>query len=330
MMLPPRIKNGDRIGIVSTSYPYATLLRNRTERAIKNLEKIGFNIVIGDSVYKKTGYTSGSAEERAKDINKMFQDKKVAAIICVNGGHTTNQILDLLDYNLIKKNPKIIIGFSDATSLLLAVNKICNIVTYHGPMLISQFGEYPDVLEYTKKSFLKAITKNETQDVLPSKEWTDEFLDSTKGEDIRSRKMKNNNSFEFIKEGYGEGKLIGGNLRIITGLAGTKYFPDFTNSIFFWEDSGISVDEIDRNLTHLKMLGVFDKIKGMVVGRVNMLKEKDGVGLKELLNGKFKEYNFPVLIGADFGHTDPVLTIPIGVNSLINSKEKRWLIQKHE
>lgn len=328
MILPSKIKKGDTIGIVSTSYPYGSLLKNRLERAIKNIENIGFKTVIGESVFKKTGYTSGSAKERAEDVNKMFANKNIKAIVCLNGGSTTNQILPYLDYNLIKNNPKIIIGYSDITSLLLAINKKSDLVTFHGPMIIPQFGEFPNILQYSLNSLLDSLTKDSDKEIIPSKEWTDEFLDGTKGEDNRPRNMHLNNSYEFIKEGKAEGILVGGNLRIITGLAGTPYFPEFKNKIFFWEDVSVGIDEIDRNLTHLEMLGVFNKIKGMVVGRILALKEKDGVKISDLLKQKFSSYNFPIVIGADFGHTDPVLTIPIGVNSTIDSVSKKWVIGK--
>ena len=328
MILPKKIKKGDAIGIVSTSYPYGTLLKNRVERAIKNIESIGFKVIVGDSVFKKTGYTSGSAKERADDVNKMFANKNVRAIICLNGGSTTNQILPHIDYNLIKKNPKIIVGSSDLTSILLAINKKTGLVTFHGPMIIPQFGEFPNILQYSLDSFLDTLARGNDQRIVPSKEWTDEFLDGTKGEDNRPREMRPNNSYEFIKEGKAEGVLVGGNLRIITGLAGTRYFPDFKEAIFFWEDASVGIDEIDRNLTHLEMLDVFNKIKGMVVGRILALKEKDGVKISDLLKQKFSQYKFPIIIGADFGHTDPVLTIPIGVNSAIDFFEKKWVIGK--
>lgn len=313
MIKPAPLNKGDTIGIVSTSYPYARKLNDRYNRAIENLKKLGYNLKIGDYVETKEGFVTASPEKRAEDINKMFLDKEVKAILCVNGGAQSSEVLPFLDYDLIKKNPKIFCGYSDVNSISLGIYAKTGIITFNGPMLIPQFGEFPNILNYSLEYFEKILSGKNDVDLRPSKEWTEEFLDSTKGEDNRPRKMKINDCYEVIKGGNAQGRILSGNLRIICSQIGTSYLPDFAGKILFLEDLEISTAELKRNLEHLSQANLLNEIKGVVFGRILMLKEKDGVSLKEVLLDFFKEKNIPIIIGMDFGHTDPVITIPNGV-----------------
>lgn len=298
------------IGIVSTSYPYAIKLAARYERALAHLKDLGFETKTGAHVTTRSGFVTGTPQERAADINTMYADPQVDAILCVNGGSVSSEVLPYLDYSLIRSNPKPIIGYSDATAILLAINAKTGIETCHGPMLIPQYGEYPAVLPYTHSSLLRTLS-GEKHLAEPSAQWTDEFLDATKGEDLRPRTLKENPGWKVIKHGEAQGRLICGNLRIICSLLGTPYTPDFKYAILILEDTGIKTDELERNLTHLAHAGVLDAVSGVCFGRM-LCQEKDGVSIDDVLDRVFAQHSIPVVTGLDVGHTDPVMTVPVG------------------
>lgn len=319
MIKPNSLNKGDTIGIVSTSYPYALKLNNRYKRAIENLKNLGYNVKVGKYVETKEGFVTASAEKRAEDINQMFLDKEVKAILCVNGGSLSSEVLPFLNYEVIQKNPKIFCGYSDVNSIALGIHAKTGVVTFNGPMLIPQFGEFPTILDYSLKSFETILGVKGPTVLAPSEEWTDEFLDGTKNEDNRPRKTKKNETYKIIKEGNAEGRVISGNLRIICSQVGTSYLPDFKGKILFLEDLDINTAELKRNLEHLSQAGLLKEIKGLVFGRILMLKEKEGVSLENVLLDLFKDKEIPIIIGGDFGHTDPVLTIPNGVQCEIKN-----------
>lgn len=333
---PPKLNVGDTIGLISPSCPLAGLVNHRVSRAVKQLEEMGFKVRLGQNSLLVNGYTAGSAEERANDINAFFRDDEIKAIISFIGGNHSNQLLEHIDFDLISKNPKIFIGYSDVTVLHLAFLTKANVTTFYGPSALNQLAENPKILDYTKEYFLKATTSSEPIGVVtPSKEWTYEVLDwFTKADLTRPRKMKKNTGWEWLKEGSARGPMIGGCISSLMHLRGTDFWPDFSGSIFFWETSesandftkGEPLDLIDALLTDLRLTGVFDKITGMVVGRPFGYTKEDGLKLKDLIIKKTKEYNFPILFGADFGHTDPMITIPIGVTANLSSKDNKFEI----
>lgn len=333
---PPKLNKGDTIGLVSPSCPLAGLVKHRVNRAIKQLKEMGFKVKLGQSSLAVSGYTAGSAKERAKDINTFFKDDEVKAIISFIGGNHSNQLLEYIDFDLIRKNPKIFIGYSDVTVLHLSLLTKANLTTFYGPSALNQLAENPKILDYTREYLFKAtMSSRPIGAVIPSKEWTDEVLDwFTKADQKRPRKMKKNIGWEWLKDGGAKGPMIGGCISSLMHLRGTEFWPNFSNAIFFWETSesandfskGEPIDLIDALLTDLRLSGVFDKIGGMVVGRPFGYSEEDSLKLKDLIIEKTKKYNFPILFGADFGHTDPMITIPIGVTAKLNSKEDKFEI----
>jgi len=329
LVKPTHLKKGDFVGIVSPSSPLAGLVPHRVEKGIRSLEKIGFKVKVGKNALKISGYTAGTPRERAEDINDFFADPKIKAIFTFIGGNHSNQILDYLDFDLIKKNPKLFLGYSDATVLHLALYSRLGMVTFYGPSVLTQFGENPEIFPYTKEYFEKALMHLEPiGKVSPSLTWTDEILDWFKREDEkRPRKMKKNKGWQWIKEGKAQGPILGGCISSMMHLRGTKYWPSFKNCILFWEipesedilAKGEKPATIDAYLVDLGFLGVFGQIKGMIIGRPYGYSELRSNQLVEIIKERTKSYDFPILFSVDIGHTDPMLTVPLGVMAKINS-----------
>jgi muramoyltetrapeptide carboxypeptidase len=194
---------------------------------------------------------------------------------------------------------------------------------------MTQFGEYPQPLEYTIKYFNKAVIEGNIGKVEPSDEWTDEILNWFDKKDLeRARKKEKNKGYEWLRDGSVKGKIIGGCLSSITHLLGTKYWPDHKDSILFIElpegpefDKGTPLDVVDSLLADLELAGIFKEIKGLIVGRPFKYSKEDNKKFKELLLDNTSGCKFPILYGADIGHTDPQITIPLGLEVRINSKE---------
>ncbi|MDI6738242.1 MAG: LD-carboxypeptidase [Nanoarchaeota archaeon] len=319
---PMHLKEGDTIGIVSPSSTIKNFPR-RLERGIKALEELGLKVKLGKNCRNSFGHNAGTSEERAEDINNFFKDKEIKAIICSTGGWNSNAVLPLLDYAMIKINSKIFCGFSDVTTLNLAIHKKTGLVTFNGPTVLPTFGEFGGPLKFSVRWFKKALFENEPIGTLkyPS-EYTDELL-WWETEDNRKRKMQSASKPKFVTKGKREGRLMGGNLNTLCILAGTEYFPDFTNTILFLEEEGESTSSVERRLYYLEQLGVLSKIEGLIFGRPYRFStdSKDRT-LYGILKEFGKKYRIPVVADVDIGHTAPMLTIPIGVKVRIDSESE--------
>lgn len=338
LVKPRKLKIGDTVGLVSPSSPLAGLVPHRAKKSIKTLKEIGFKVRIGKNALKVTGYTAGSPRERAEDINSFFKDKDVKVIICFIGGNHSNQILKYLDFNLIKRNPKIFLGYSDATVLHFAFYTQSGLITFYGPSALAQFAENPKVLPYTESYFRRALM--ETQPIgkiQPSSKWTDEILDWFKKEDQkRPRKMKKNKGWQWLKQGKAQGPILGGCITSMMHLRGTKYWPDFSDSILFWETpesgddftKGEKAENIDSYLTDLELSGVFKNIKGMIVGRFFGYSEEEQKEIIKIIKERTSGYRFPILLNIDIGHSDPMITVPLGVRVEIDSSNNLFEIKE--
>src|SRR5699024_1945995 len=206
---------------------------------------------------------AGSVKDRLDDIHSMVSDPEIKAIMNTIGGFNSNQLIGDLDYELIKANPKIFIGYSDFTSVLLSIHKKANLVTFMGPALLPQLGEYGGVFPYTRLQFEKVLMKKETNVVQPSQSWSSEFLAWDK-EDIRRRELMPNPGPTVLREGFMEGQILSGNMGTMLSLAGTPFFPDVEGKVLFLEDDDDeSPGSIDRYLHHFRHLGIFEKIQGL-------------------------------------------------------------------
>lgn len=324
------LEKGDMVGLISPSAPMAGLVPHRVEKAVNALEEMGLRTRITQNALKITDYTAGSPKERADDINDCFKDKNIKAIISFIGGNHSNQTLKYIDFNLVKENPKIFLGYSDATVLHFAFLTQASLVTFYGPAALTQFAENPQILSYTREYLEKTLfASNEKITIQPSMEWTDEILDWFEKEDLkRPRTMKKNNGWQWLKKGAAEGPILGGCISSMLHLMGTKYWPDFSGAILFWEipessadfTKGRSLEDIDAYLTDLELSGVFKQIKGMIIGRAFGYTDEQIVKLVELIKQRTSDYAFPILYNVDIGHTDPMITVPLGINAKIDSE----------
>ncbi|RLQ95377.1 S66 family peptidase [Falsibacillus albus] len=319
MIKPQRLKKGDAIGIISPSAGVAAVCPRRFERGVKTIESMGLKVKCGRNALKKDEYMAGSIEERVEDLHVMFQDPEVKAIITTIGGTCSHQMLEYLDFAMIRDNPKIFMGYSDITALHLAISKRSQLVTYLGPAILPQFGEFGGLLSYTNKAFEDLLVKGNKVEYKSSHSFIMEHLWWDK-EDNRKRDMTSNPGMKVLKEGTAEGEIIAANMGVMLLLAGTSYFPDLEGKILCIEDDeGETPSSIDRYLTQMRQMGIFGKISGLVVGRFH-----SNVGFKEgqlesILQRVTTGYNFPVIIGADFGHTDPMMILPNGIQASLKA-----------
>ncbi len=296
-MLGSKLRIGDTIGIVAPSN-HVINGKNGIQRCIDYLTNKGFKVKLSKHLFKVDGMSAGTEIQRASDINDMFKDKEVKAIICADGGSTSNGVLPLLDYQLIQDNPKLFIGLSDITVLINAIYTKIGLVTYHGNNAIYGFGS-KNPADYEYEEFKSRFIEEDNTYVV------------------------SNGERKEIRKGIVEGKLIGGNLRCLLNLAGTPYFPDCSDAILFLEAYDITDYQCEFMFNHLKQMGVFDKIKGVIVGYIWGLqhKETDMQQMEEVLLKVTKDYSFPILKCNDFGHNIPNTILPIGIKTRINTND---------
>lgn len=304
LIKPPKLEKGDTIGLVSPSEP--VFFTERYYGGIEVLKELGFKVKPGTYTLKKSGYMADSDQKRAEDINRMFRDPEVQAIIATTGGSCANRILPLLDYSAIKDNPKIFLGISDITPILLAIHAKTGLVTFHGPYLL--YGIY-EMSQYNKEYFLKAFTTTEP---------------IGKVREVAPRKT--------LREGKATGKLLGGNMSAMRTLIGTEYEPDWTGSIFFWEEYKTEPHNIDRMLMHYKLNGTLGRISGLISGNLNACKEikyRDvNPRTEDIIVEHCKDYSFPIMFNLDFGHNCENVTIPIGCRATIDASNKEFSINE--
>ncbi len=315
---PKRLQKRDRVGIVSPSSTIEPFPR-RINRGVQALENIGVDVVFADNAKKSFGHNAGTPQERADDINQMFLDRSIKAIMCSTGGLNANAVLPLLDYGIIQKNPKIFCGYSDITILNNTITHKTGLITFNGPTLLPIFGEYGGVHEYTLNYFKKALFFSEPIGTIESAtESSDENLWWEK-EDTRPSIMKEVNPMKSVSLGFAEGVLMGGNLNTLCFLGGTEYMPDFKDSILFLEDEGESTSYTERRFNYLEQIGVLSKIKGLLFARpYQFVTDSENRTLVDILSALGEKYKIPIISDLDFGHTNPMVTLPLGVRAIMN------------
>lgn len=293
------------VGLVS---PASATKRERILECAAFLEKLGYQVTIGKSCFQSFhGYLSGEDILRAEDLNQMFADKQIKGIFCVRGGYGCGRIMEFIDFDMIRQNPKVFVGYSDITSIHLAIQKLCGFVSFHGPMVSSNMLEHYD--EYTKQSL-------------------EQFLFMRKTDQI-SFQNPESGSFEIISEGSAEGILIGGNLAVLINSIGTFYAPDFQGKALFLEDVGESIPRIDRMMTQLRLMGVFEQVSAILLGDFAECGENSdqSFGIKELIMEIFGGLNIPVISNIKCGHCFPTATIPLGARCSIDTKMRTIVME---
>lgn len=324
-----KLKIGDYIGIFSPSSPITYSCPKRFKRAKKYLQDKGFNIIEGNLTGKHDFYRSGTIKERAEELNELIRNPKIKCIISTIGGMNSNSILPYIDYEAFKRNPKIIIGYSDITAILLAIYAQTRINTYYGPALVASFGELPPFVDYTYKYFKEILVDNTE---LPysfnmPEFWSDEYINWSTQDREKERRA---NSWIKVCDGIARGRVIGGNLNTIEGIWGSKYMPEIKEGdILFIEDSLKDIATIERSFSLLKINGVFDKISGIILGKHELFDDlKTGRKSYEVLLEVLGEKKIPFIADFDCCYTHPMFTLPIGCEIELNATEKKISIIK--
>ncbi len=330
MLIPPRLNPGDTIAIISPSWGGAGLFSHRLELGIHQLEALGYVVRLAPHALSHAGFVSDSAENRASDINAMFADPQVKAIISAIGGDHACHLLPLLDYELIAAHPKVFMGYSDTTVLNIALWTSTCLVTFNGPALLTDFAEYPRMFPYTSEYFLKAVTQAMPIGTIhPSVTWTEELLDWTTRKDLtRPRELVASPGWTWLKPGRAEGWLLGGCIESLQHLRGTPYWPDWKDAIFFFETSEDkpSPATVDGMLMDYENMGILKQLRGLLVGRPMYYSDIEKESLNDRILERTRQYDFPVITGMDFGHTAPQFTLPIGRLARIDSDTQRFEI----
>lgn len=295
MIRPKPLKKGDTIGLIGASSPTPS---ERIKPAIEAMEKLGLKVIAGESCYASHGYLSGKDELRARDINRMFKNPSIAGVFCIRGGYGSARLLELLDFNIIKSNPKLFVGYSDVTALHIAFNQTCELITFHGPMPSTEL--YKGVDSYTMDHYLNSIFSDKPLGL----------IQAPKGVETKT-----------LVGGSSEGILTGGNLSLVAASIGTKYEIDTKGKILFLEEVDEEPYRIDRMLIQLKQSGKLDSAVGIILGSwTNCIAEEPekSLTLKEIFEELIAPLNKPTIYDFPCGHSLPSVTLPLGAKVRID------------
>ena len=293
---PPRLKAGDTVGLINPAG--ATFHPDDVTQTEEILTALGLKSKRGKFILDRYGYLAGTDEHRAADINDFYADKSVNALLSIRGGWGCNRILPLLDYDTIKRNPKIIMGYSDITSLLVAIYAKTGVITFHGPVGTSTWNSYST--QYVR-------------DIL----FDGKMATMVNPRDMGDNLIQTKDRILTITPGTAKGRLVGGNLSVLTAMLGSDFLPDWRETILFVEEIGEDIYRVDRMLTQLKLAGVLDKISGFVFGKCTDCGSGEGYGsltLDDLFNDLIKPLGIPAYYGAMIGHIADKFTLPVGAN----------------
>lgn len=321
-ILPPRLRKGDTIGIFSPSTPASTWVPERTRLTLAFMEEQGYRVKPGTLFGHKENYRSGSIRERADELNALIADPEVTCIMAVSGGFVSNSILPYIDYAALLKHPKVIVGYSDVTAVLLAVYAKTGMTTFYGPNLISTFGEKPPFSIESLRYFEEIVCgKHSLPYVFPTPAiWTDDSIGIE--EDLTYTTYPNR--LLTLRDGQVNGRIIGGNLNTMLGFFGTPYMPEIHDGdILYLEDCRQYPESIERSFSLLENAGVFSRIGGLILGK-HADYNSYGSELKswEVPMEILGKYAFPILAEFDCSHTRPMLTLPIGAEVCLDASEK--------
>ncbi|MEQ8381665.1 MAG: LD-carboxypeptidase [Coleofasciculus sp. A1-SPW-01] len=285
LLKPRRLNPGDTVGLIS---PAGLVDQKTLDEIAPILSQLGLKTKLGTHLFDQYGYLAGQDVDRAADVNAMFADSSVQAVLAMAGGWGCNRILPLLDYELIRQNPKIIIGYSDVTSLLLAIYTHSNLITFHGPLGTSTWNWFS--IQHLQRILFDGAAMT-LQNLLST-------------------------PVETITKGKARGRLVGGNLSLVAALVGSDYLPDWQNSILFVEDIREEVYRIDRLLTQLKLAGILDQVAGFIFAQCTNCPageaNEPSLTLRQVLADHIKPLGIPAWYGSMIGHIQDKFTVPIG------------------
>lgn len=313
LLRPRALRPGDTVGLITpSSYVSDPGLLAAAERTVRYFE---LNPKFGRNVRKREGYLGGSTDERLDDLHAMFADPAVNAIFAIRGGYGSAQLLDRIDYGLLRRNPKIFLGYSDITALHLGIRKRAGLMTFHGPVALSGFSGY------TQKYFRRALF--ETAPIGPVTNPPE------------SNPLRPAHTLRTIRPGAARGPLTGGNLTLIATTMGTPFEIETAGRILLLEDVGEEPYSIDRMLTQLRLAGKLDAAAGIVFGECRDCRPRDfkpgfesTLSLGEVLDEILGKLRIPVLAGLTFGHTDDQLTLPLGAMASLDADKGELNIEE--
>jgi muramoyltetrapeptide carboxypeptidase len=298
---PSRLRTGDTIGLIDPAS--ATFEKVDIEIVTESLAALGFTVKPGVHLLDRHGYLAGADKDRAADVNVLFADPSVKAIHAVRGGWGCARLIPYLDYDVIRRNPKILLGYSDLTALLLAIHAKTGLVTFHGPVGVSKWNSFN--VDHMRRVLFdgEAATLENVKEV---------------GDNLTQVE----NRIRTITPGTARGRLVGGNLTVMTTIIGSGYLPDWDGAILFTEDVNEQIYRIDRMLTQLKLAGIIGRIRGFVFGNCTKCDPGEGYGsltLEEVLDEHIKPLGVPAWSGAMIGHIDRQFTVPEGIEVEIDA-----------
>ena len=298
---PPRLHLGDTVGIVAPASPPDRT--DAVDRAVAALEDLGFKVKLGRNIRKRKGFLAGTDEQRASDLMQLFQDTQVRAIFCLRGGYGSARLLALLDFNCIRRNPKIFVGYSDITALHGALLRQASLVTFHGPMLGSDLAK-PDADAFTVGSFLNMVTEPKVCGSIGADRVT--------------------NGVTILRRGVARGRLVGGNLSILCSLLGTPFMPPFKGGILFFEEIGEEPYRLDRMLTQLLNAGLLQQLAGVAIGMHINCEDSEPhrrdsrQTVQDVLRDRLMPLRIPIVMNFPFGHVRKNATVPLGIRALLD------------
>ncbi len=306
VVFPPKLKKGDTIGVVSPASP---MIEERLEKGIAYLEEKGFRVILGEHVRDRWGYLAGTDEARAADLHAMFANPEVKAVISTRGGYGTPRLLTLLDYDLIRKNPKFFVGYSDLTTLQLAIFKKTGLVTYSGPMVAVEMGKGIDPL--TEAHFWPHLLE---------------------GENYREFPPVKDAPLVAMHPGKATGTLLGGCLSMVNPILGTPFQPDFEGSILVLEDVGEEPYRIDRYLSQFRAAGILQRAAGIIFAQFVDCEpgESPSLTVDEILADYTRDLAIPVVKNFLYGHQDRKFTIPLGATVTLDADSGRIILKSSE
>ncbi len=301
LIKPKRLKQGDTVGVIA---PASSLSAAEFDKALQNMVDLGFKTKVGKYARSKNGFLAGTDKERLEDLHWAFSDAEIDAVWCVRGGYGVSRLLPDVDFNLIKKNPKIFIGYSDITALHLAISQNCGLVTFHGPVAASTYSDYP------KKHAVNVLMN-------PSAPYKIELSPDNQAKESNLFKT------EVITKGKAKGKLIGGNLSLLSAMAGTPFgLQNLKGKLLFMEDVGEQPYRIDRMLTQLRQSVDLRQLAGIALGVFEDCNPKttDTQSLIEVIKDRLGDLGIPVIYGLSFGHIRDQFTLPVGIEAELDTE----------
>jgi muramoyltetrapeptide carboxypeptidase len=313
LIKPSVLKQGNTIGVISPSTQVTD--PNRLDLAQHTIDYFGLKAKWGRSVRSHRAQDVGTIDERVEDIHSLFRDPDVRAILCIRGGYGAGQLLAHIDYNLIRENPKIFIGYSDITALHLAFHNFAGLVTFHGPVLLSEF------TPFTQDCFRRALFSKAPLGPLTNPP--------------ESNILRPNHNLRVVRPGTARGPLMGGNLTLISTLMGTPYEIETKGRLFFTEDVGEEPYRIDRMLTQLRLAKKLQEAAGTIFGECQNCEPSDfkpsfawNRTFGEVLDDRFSGINTPVLSGLTIGHTADQLTLPLGITATLDAAKGSLIVEE--